>query len=64
MRLTEELAAEQARRNAKLASQLRCARQLHALRRAARIERRAERRLITAWRRAAQLRDRIEPAGP
>lgn len=46
MGLIEELAAEQARSNMKLAVQLCYAHRLHALRRAERMERRAERRLI------------------
>jgi hypothetical protein len=62
MSLIEELAAERTRSNLKLAEQLRWARRLHTLRRAARMERRAERRLIAAWRRAARLRGTIEPA--
>jgi hypothetical protein len=59
MGLIEELAAEQAGRNVKLARQLRHAHRLQALRRAERMERRAERRLIAAWRRAAQLRGSV-----
>jgi hypothetical protein len=42
------------------ARQERQARRLRALRRAARKERTAERRLIQAWRRAAELRARLE----
>jgi hypothetical protein len=62
MRLTEELVTERTDNNLKLAEQLRWARKLHTLRRAERMERKAERRLIEAWRRAAQLRATVEPA--
>jgi hypothetical protein len=62
MGLIEELAAERTRRNLHLAEQLRYAHRLHTLRRARRIECRAEHRLVEAWRRAARLRARIEPA--
>ena len=62
MRAAEQLAADRARGNLKLAEQLRYARRLRTLRRARRMELRAERRLITAWRRAAELRATIEPA--
>ena len=62
MGLTEELAAERTRTNLKLAEQCRYARRLHVLRRAERMERRAEHRLIAAWRRAARLRGTIELA--
>jgi hypothetical protein len=62
MRLSEELVTERTDDNLKLAEQLRWARKLHTLRRAERMERKAERRLIAAWRRAAELRGRIEPA--
>jgi hypothetical protein len=62
MGLTEELAAERTHHNMRLAEQLRYARRLQTLRRARRIERRAEHRLVEAWRRAARLRDRIELA--
>jgi hypothetical protein len=60
MSLTEELAAERTRSNLNLAEQLRYAHRLHTLRRARRIECRAEHRLVEAWRRAARLRARIE----
>ena len=62
MRPAEELAAEHTRSNTKAVERLRRARRLHALRRAERLERRAEHRLIAAWRRAAHLRDKIELA--
>lgn len=61
MRPAEQLAAERARSNRQLAEQLRLARRLAALRRARRLELRAERRLITARRRAAELRDAADP---
>ena len=57
--VAEQLAAECTRGHLKLAEQLRYARRL---RRARRMELRAERRMITAWRRAAELRDAAEPA--
>ena len=63
MHPAEQLAAERTRSHLKLAEQLRCARRLRTLRRARRMELRAERRLITAWRRAAELRDAAQPAG-
>jgi hypothetical protein len=62
MHPAEQLAAERARDNLKLAERLRCAHRLRTLRRARRMELRAERRLITAWRRAAELRATIGPA--
>jgi hypothetical protein len=62
MHPAEQLAAECTRGHLKLAEQLRYARRLRRLRRARRMELRAERRMITAWRRAAELRDAAEPA--
>ena len=62
MRPAEQLAAERVRGNLHLAERLRCAHRLRTLRRARRMELRAERRLITAWRHAAELRDAAEPA--
>lgn len=62
MRFTEELAAERTRSNQELAEQLRYSRRLRILRRARRMERRAERRMVQAWRRAAELRGPAEPA--
>jgi hypothetical protein len=59
---TEELARERTRSNIEEAEQLRYSRRLRALRRARRLEQRAERRMIEAWRRAAELRDAVEPA--
>jgi len=62
MRPAEQLAAERARGNLQLAERLRYGRRLRTLRRARRMELRAERRLITAWRRAAELRAAADPA--
>jgi hypothetical protein len=59
----EELAAQRVRSCLEQAGQERQARRLRALRRAARKERAAERRLIQAWRRAAELRARLESRG-
>jgi hypothetical protein len=59
---TEMLAAERTRASLEMAEQLRYSRRLRTLRRARRIERRAERRMIAAWRRAAELRGPIESA--
>jgi len=52
----EELANEQIRSAIQLAEQLRPARRLRMLRRATRMERKAERRLLAAWQRAEELR--------
>ncbi|HYB47137.1 MAG TPA: hypothetical protein VED20_07230 [Streptosporangiaceae bacterium] len=60
MNLIEQLASEQIRSNLELAGQLRHSRRQRTLRRARRIEHRAERRMIHAWRRAAELRTKIE----
>jgi hypothetical protein len=57
---TQELAAERTRSNIELAQQLKYSRHLRLLRRARRMERRAERRMIAAWRRAAELRSALE----
>jgi hypothetical protein len=62
MHLVEELATEESRSKIELAEQLRPSRRLLTLRRASRRERRAERRMIEAWRRAAELRGRLESA--
>ena len=62
MHLVEELAAEQSRSNMALAEQLRPSRRLLRLRRARRMEYKAERRMVEAWRRAAELRGALEPA--
>ena len=62
MYLVEELAAEQSRSKMELAEQLRPSRRLLTLRRARRMEHKAERRMVEAWRRAAELRGRLESA--
>jgi hypothetical protein len=59
---TELLAIQRTRSNIEEAERLRYSRRMRALRRAKRLERKAERRMIEAWRRAARLRDAIEPA--
>ena len=56
MYLMEELASERSRSMIKQAEQLAQSRRVRTLRRARRLERRAERRMIAAWRRAAELR--------
>jgi hypothetical protein len=60
MYVREELAAQRARDFLAAAEQSRRARQWRALRRARRLEYKAERRLIEAWRRAAEVRARLE----
>ena len=60
MHAMDRLAAERAQSLAELAAQLRHARRERTLRRARRMEQRAERRLIEAWRRAAELRAELE----
>jgi hypothetical protein len=62
MYLVEELASERSRSRIEEAEQLGHSRRVRVLRRARRLERRAERRLIAAWRRAAELRGAVEPA--
>jgi hypothetical protein len=57
---TELLAAERTHASLQMAEQLRYSRKLRTLRRARRIEHRAERRMIAAWRRAAELREAID----
>ncbi len=59
---TEELARERMRSRLREAERLRYSRRLRALQRASRLERRAERRMLEAWRRAAELRGALEPA--
>jgi hypothetical protein len=59
---TELLARERTRANLQQAEQLRYSRRLRSLRRASRIEARAERRMVEAWRRAAELRSALEAA--
>jgi hypothetical protein len=60
MHLMEQLANERIRSHLELAEQLRPARHQRTLRRARRMEHKAERRMIQAWRRAAEIRTRIE----
>jgi hypothetical protein len=60
MYLVEELATEESRHKVERAEQLRPARRLLTLRRARRMEHRAERRMFEAWRRAAELRGAME----
>jgi len=62
MYLVEELATEESRHKIEQAEQLRPARRLLTLRRARRMEQRAERRMIEAWRRSAELRSALETA--
>jgi hypothetical protein len=62
MRFIEELAQERSRSSIELAERMRPARRLATLRRALRRQTRAERRMIEAWRRAAELRATIESA--
>lgn len=60
MHLVAELATEESRSKMALAERLRPSRRLLALRRARRMEDKAERRMIEAWRRAAELRGTLE----
>jgi hypothetical protein len=60
MVFTEQLARERTRSNLEQAEQLRYSRRLRTLRRARRLEHRAERRMIAAWRRTAELREGLE----
>jgi hypothetical protein len=60
MIFTEQLARERTRSNLEQAEQLRYSRRLRTLRRARRLEHRAERRMIAAWRRTAEVREAIE----
>jgi hypothetical protein len=60
MAFTEQLARERTRSNLEHAERLRYSRRLRTLRRARRLEQRAERRMINAWRRTAELREAIE----
>jgi hypothetical protein len=62
MYLVVELVAEENRRKIGQAEQMRYSRRLTMLRRARRMEHKAERRMIQAWRRAAELRGALEPA--
>ena len=60
MHVMNQIASERIRDNIELAEQSRYARRLRMLRRASRMERKAERRMIQAWRRAAELHSEIE----
>ena len=60
MVLTEQLARERTRSNLEQAERLRFSRRLRTLRRAKRLEHRAERRMLEAWRRAAELRESVD----
>ena len=62
MYLVPELAAEEGRSKRELAEQMRLSRRLLKLRRAHRMEHKAERRMFEAWRRAAELRGAFESA--
>lgn len=62
MVFTEQLARERTRSNLQQAEQLRYSRRLRTLRRAQRLENRAERRMIEAWRRTASLREAVDSA--
>ena len=59
---TELLARERMRSNLQEAEQMRYSRRVRALRRATRLENRAERRMVEAWRRTAELRGALETA--
>jgi hypothetical protein len=59
---TELLARERTSSRIQEAQQLRYSRRLRALRRASRLEARAERRMVQAWRRAAEIRSTLETA--
>ena len=59
---TELLARERTRSRIQEAERLRFTRKLRALRRASRLEVRAERRMVQAWRRAAEIRSALETA--
>ena len=60
---TELLASQRTRSTLREAEQLRYGRRVLALRRARRLEQKAERRMVEAWRRAAELRGAVESAG-
>jgi hypothetical protein len=60
MHVMEQLVSERTRDNIELAEQLRYSRRLRTLRRARRMEHKAERRMIRAWRRAVELHSEIE----
>jgi len=58
----EQLVSERSRSKLHEAERLRYVRRLRALRRASRLEVRAERRMVQAWRRAAEIRNALETA--
>jgi hypothetical protein len=60
--LVDKLAAEESRSKMEGAEQRRPSRRLLTLRRTRRMEHKAERQLIEAWRRAAELHGRLESA--
>ena len=60
MHVLNQIADQRIRDNIELAEQLRYSRRIRTLRRARRLEHKAERRMIRAWRRAAELRSEIE----
>jgi len=60
---TEMLARERMRTTIQEAEQLRYSRRIRALRRASRLEARAERRMVDAWRRTSDLRRASELRG-
>ncbi len=57
---SKQLASERTRDSIELAQQLRHSRRMRTLRRARRMEHKAERRMIRAWRRAAEIRSEID----
>ena len=61
--LTELLASQRARSTLEEAEQRRHSRRVLALRRARRLEQKAERRMVEAWRHAAEVRSAVESAG-
>ncbi len=62
MYVMEQLVRERTRSYLEQAEQMRYSRRLRALRRVRRLEHKAERRMIEAWRRAAELRSALESA--
>ncbi len=60
MYVMEQLARERTRDSLELAEQLQHSRRLRTLRRASRMEHKAERKMFEAWRRAAELRSGLE----
>ena len=59
----ERLASQRTRSTLREAERLRYGRRVQALHRAGRLEQKAERRMVEAWRRAAELRGAVESAG-